>query len=125
MMWLSKIKTAAAALTISFATAGLGASLLVSAGRATEGPAPQQTENPRQRIAELRDKLQMEEKEHDFRILDLKTKIADLEREARGQNVRPIDPRQFIAEHFKFKVPVEIGETKNSPGYRLEILEVL
>jgi hypothetical protein len=124
-MWLNKIKTTAAALTISFATAGIGAGFFVSAGHATEAPSPQQTENPRQRIAELRDRLQIEEKEHERRIADLKSKIADLERQARRQNVRPIDPKQFLAERFKFKVPVEIGETKNSPGYRIEILEVL
>ena len=125
LMWLNKIKTAAAAITISFAFAAIGTGVLVSGGRATGGPEPQQTENPRQRIAELRNKLQVEEKEHERRILDLKTKIAELEREAGRNNVRSIEPQQFVAEHFKFKVPVEIGETKNSQGYRVEILEVL
>lgn len=125
LMWLNKIKTAAAAMTISFAFAALGAGGLISGSRATERPEPQKTENPRQKITELRDKLQAEEKEHERRILDLKTKIAELEREARRKNVHSIEPQQFVAEHFKFKIPVEIGETKNSQGYRIEILEVL
>ena len=125
MLWLDKIKTVAAAMTISLAVAAVGTGVLVSGGRATEGPEPQQTENPRQKITDLRDKLQVEEKEHERRISTLKTKIAELEREMRRNNEHPIEPRQFVAERFKFKVPVEIGETKNSQGFRLEILEVL
>jgi RNA polymerase sigma factor (sigma-70 family) len=125
VMLLTKIKTAATAVTICFAMAALGTGVLAFGGRATGEFEPQQAENLRQRITELQDKLQVEEKEHESRIVNLKTRIAELEREALRNNVRPIEPQQFVAEHFKFKVPVEIGESKNSQGYRIEILEVL
>jgi RNA polymerase sigma factor (sigma-70 family) len=125
MMWLNKIKAAAAVVTISFAMAALGTGVLVAGGSATGGAEPQQTANARQAITELRDKLQVEEKEHERRILNLKSKIAELEREARRNDVRSIEPQKYLADKFKFKVPVEIGETKNSEGYRIEILEVL
>jgi RNA polymerase sigma factor (sigma-70 family) len=125
LMWLNKIKTAAAAMIVSFAIAALGTGGLVSGGRADETTGPQQADEVQQKITELRDRLQREEKEHEQRVRNLRTQIAALESEARRKNVRSIEPQRFLAEHFKYKVPVEIGETKNSEGYRIEVLEVL
>jgi hypothetical protein len=124
-MWLNNMKTAAGAAIIIFGIAALGTAGLVSASRATERPEPQQADDLRQKITELKGKLQVEQKEHEQRVRNLKTKIAELEREAWRSNVQPIEPQRFLADRFKYKVPVEIGSTKNSEGYRIEILEVL
>jgi RNA polymerase sigma factor (sigma-70 family) len=121
LMWLNKIKNAAVGMMIIFGIAALGTAGVVSGSRAE----PQEAGDARQKITELTDKLQVEEKAHERRVRNLKTQIAELEREARRSNMHSIDPQRFLAEHFKYKVPVEVGETSNTEGYRIEILEVL
>jgi RNA polymerase sigma factor (sigma-70 family) len=125
MMLLNKIKTAAGAMTIIFGIAAIGTAGLASGSRATERPEERQADDLRQKITELKDKLRAEEKTHQQRVASLKTKIAELEKEASKTNAPSIEPQRLLAERFKYKVPVEIGETKNSEGYRIEILEVL
>jgi hypothetical protein len=120
-MLLTKLKSALAVLLVLGVTT-LGAGILISRGRATE-PAGVLAEgqehgqaNPdelHKRVAELKQQLQQIQK-----------KIDQLERETLPRSDERNPHGAFLANRFRYRIPVEIGYTENKEGGRIEILEV-
>jgi RNA polymerase sigma factor (sigma-70 family) len=120
-MFLTKVKIASAMFLVLGITT-LGAGGLISRTRATEPaaemPAMQEpgqanSDDLHERVADLKQQL-----------AQLQKQIARLEQQTRPRRAErnPLDA--FLASHFKYRVPFEIGYTESHEGGRIEIREV-
>jgi RNA polymerase sigma factor (sigma-70 family) len=114
-MLLTKVKSAIAVLLVLGITV-LGAGGLISTTLGTE-PAADPPANPddlHKRVVELKQQLQQ-----------MQQKIARLEQETQPRrSERSTCDTSFLAQRFKYKVPIEIGLTQNPEGGRIEIREI-
>jgi RNA polymerase sigma factor (sigma-70 family) len=120
-MLVTKVKTIVAVfLVVGFATLGTGA--LISRGRAT--PPGEPAAERQQAEQASRDRLHNRVVDMKRQLEQIQKQIAKLEEETmpRYAEIHPRD--DFVASHFKYRVPFEIGATENAEGGRIEIQEV-